>query len=466
MPYAAHADSVDATSLEKFRARFGGELLVPGDAQYEEHRQIWNGAIDRRPGIIARCHRVSDVCEAVRFGREQELLTAVRGGGHSFPGHSVCDGGLLIDLRPMNGIRLDAKRGIVNAQAGCLIGELDRETQRAGSAVPAGIVTHTGIAGLTLGGGLGWIMRKYGLTIDNLLAVHLVTAEGEFLTVDESEHPDLFWALRGGGGNFGIVTDFTYRMQPVGPLIMAGPMFWRMEDTRGLITFYRDWIADCPDELMTMVVQRRAPDADYMPSSLVGEPLIGVVACYTGPLEDAERCLAPLKSFGPPLVDACIPKSFLEHQAAFDPSFQPGRWYYVKSCEVDALNDDIIDVMFDFGMRIESPISSIALWQMGGAVARVGEDATAYQGRNAGHTFNINGNSLTADGFERERQWARDYWSALEPWNTGVYVNFLMEEGQERIREAYPGAKYDRLRAVKQIYDPTNYFHLNQNIVP
>lgn len=458
--------AIDDAAVDELRASFRGEVVSPADAGYDEHRKIWNGSIDRRPGLIARCAGVADVRAAVQFGREHELTVAVRGGGHSFPGLSVCDDGLLIDLGPMKGTRVDPEARTARAQAGVLLGELDRETQTFGMAVPSGIVTHTGVAGLTLGGGIGWIMRKYGLSIDNLVSVDVVTADGEFVKASENENADLFWGVRGGGGNFGVVTDFEFRLHPLGPQVMAGPVFWPMEDAPEVLRFYRDWIADCPDELMTIVVQRRAPALPVVPPELVGKHVIAVAACYAGPVEDGERVLAPLKRFGNPVLDLSMPKPFLAHQAMFDPSFRRGWWYYVRSCDVGELTDDVIDVVAEHGRRITSPISSIALWQMGGAVARVGEHETAFNGRDAAFTFNINGNSETADGFEAERQWARDYWSALAPYHTSVYVNFLMEEGEERVRQAYGAEKYDRLKALKRTYDPTNFFRLNQNITP
>jgi hypothetical protein len=466
MSSVAERTLIDGGAVDELAASFRGEVVRPGDGDYDEHRRVWNGSIDRRPGLIARCAGVADVRQAVRFAREHALVVAVRGGGHSFPGLSVCDDGMLIDLAPMRGIRVDPEAGTVRVQAGALLGELDRETQTFGLAVPSGIVTHTGVAGLTLGGGIGWIMRKHGLTIDQLKSVDLITADGEFVKADEDQNADLFWGVRGGGGNFGIVTDFEFRMVPLGPTVVAGPVFWPMEDAPEVLRFYRDWIADCPDELMTIVVQRKAPALPVVPPDLVGKRVVAVVACYSGPVEDGERVVRPLKEFGSPVLDLCQPKPYLAHQQMFDPSFQHGWWYYVRSCDVAELNDDVIDIVVEHGARITSPVSSIALWQMGGAVARVDEGATAFNGRHAGHTFNINGNSQTADGFEAERQWARDYWSALEPHHTSVYVNFLMEEGEDRVREAYGAEKYDRLKALKRKYDPTNFFRLNQNIKP
>lgn len=447
-------------------ASIKGSVCGPGDEDYEQQRLVWNGSIDKRPALIVRGADEQDVVTAVRYARDNDLLVAVRSGGHSFPGLSVCDDGLVVDMSLMKQIDLDLTTNTVRVGAGVLLGELDRATQPHGLVVPAGIVTHTGVAGLTLGGGIGWVMRKYGLTIDNLLEVEMVTASGERVTASSTQNPDLFWGVRGGGGNFGIVTTFRFALRPVGPDVMSGPVFWAMEDAREVLRFYRDWIDDCPDELMTIVLQRRAPDLPFVPRDLVGRPIVGVAACYAGPIEEGEQVLAPLKAFGSPLLDLCQPRPFLELQSMLDPGFEPGWWYYVRSCDVAALSDEVIEVIADFGMRITSPISSLALWQMGGAVARVSDAETAFHGRTAGFTFNINGNTYDADGFEEARAWARAYWSALEPFHTSVYVNFLMEEGEERIRQAYGDEKYARLKELKRRWDPDNLFRFNQNISP
>jgi FAD/FMN-containing dehydrogenase len=457
---------IDQRAVDEFLTRLRGELIRPGDDTYEEHRRVWNGSIDRHPALIVRCAGVSDVESAVAFAKTHDFLVAVRGGGHSFPGYSVCDGGMVIDLSLMKGIRVDPLARTVRVQAGVLLGELDRATQAFGLAVTSGLVTHTGVAGLTLGGGIGWIMRKYGLTIDNLLSVDIVTAGGELLTVSETQNSDLFWGVRGGGGNFGIAIEFEFRLHALGPDVFAGPIFWPMEDAAKVLRFYRDWIADCPDELMTIIVQRRAPALPVVPEELVGKHVIAVAACYAGPVEDGAQILRPLKSFGRPLLDLCEPKPYLVHQSMFDASFPHGWWYYIRSCDIAELNDDVIDIIAEHGRRIVSPITSVALWQMSGAVARIGRSETAFNGRTAGFTFNINGNSKTADGFDAEREWARAYWSALSPFHTSAYVNFLMDEGPERIRQAYGEAKYNRLKTLKRAYDPQNFFRLNQNIPP
>jgi hypothetical protein len=458
---------LDRAALEELGASLQGELVRPGDAGYDEGRAVWNGSIDRHPALIARCSSAADVIATLRFVERTGLPLAVRSGGHSFPGQSVCDGGVVVDLRPMNGIRVDPGAGRAIAQAGVLLGELDRATQEVGLVVPAGIVTHTGLAGLTLGGGIGWVMRKHGLTVDQLLSATVVTAGGEVVRASEDENADLFWGIRGGGGNFGIVTEFEFRLNPLGPQVLAGPIFWPMAESPRLLRFYRDWIAEAPDELMTIIIHRRAPPLPFIPAELHGEPVVAVVSCYAGPIEDGERVVKPLRDFGRPILDLCEPKPYLDHQAMFDPSFPHGRWYYMRSCDVAELSDDVIDTTVEHSMRINSPLTAFPIWQMGGAVARGDDDATAFNGRSAGHTFNITASTEGPEGFEQEREWARGLWTALEPHHqNSVYVNFLMDEGSDRVREAYGDERYERLRSLKRKYDPDNVFSLNQNIAP
>jgi FAD binding domain/Berberine and berberine like len=458
--------SVDHQAVDDLEASLRGTVERPGTGDYETYRSVWNASIDRHPDLIARCAGMADVVAAVRFARTHGLLAAVRGGGHSFPGHSSCDDGMVIDLSQMRGIRVDPEARTVRAQAGVLLGELDREAQAFGLAVPSGIVTHTGLSGLTLGGGIGMLMRKHGLTVDNLLSADVVTADGEFVRASENENPDLFWGIRGGGGNFGIVTEFEFRLSAVGPTVVAGPVFWLMEDSPKVMRFYRDWIAEAPDELMTIMVHRKAPPLPFVPQDLWEKPIVGVVCCHCGSVEDGERVVRPLKEFGSPVLDLCVPKPFVEQQRMFDPSFPHGWWYYMRSCDVMELTDDVIDIAVDYSLRIKSPKTAYPIWQRGGAVARVGEDETPFNGRDAAFTFNITAATESADGFDEEKEWVRDFWSALSPYHTSVYVNFLMEEGEERVRDAYGAAKYDRLRQLKKKYDPDNFFRLNQNIPP
>jgi hypothetical protein len=467
MDATAAAAELDRAALDELGSSFAGELVRPDDPGYEEHRAVWNGSIDRHPALIARCAGADDVVAALRFANRTDVPLAVRSGGHSFPGLSVCDAGLVVDLRKMSEVRVDPDARKATVGAGALLGELDAATQEHGLVVPAGIVTHTGVAGLTLGGGIGWVMRKHGLTIDQLLSVRVVTASGELVRATREENADLFWGIRGGGGNFGIVTEFEFRLNELGPQMLAGPIFWRMTDSPEVLRFYRDWIAEAPDELMTIIIHRRAPPLDFVPQELHGEHVVAVVCCYAGSIEEGERVVKPMRKFGQPVLDLCEPKPFLQHQSMFDPSFPHGRWYYLRSCDVAELSDDVIDTTVEHSLRMASPYTAFPIWQMGGAVARVDEDDSAFNGRGVGHTFNVNAATLTADGFEEEREWARGLWSALEPHHMNtVYVNFLMEEGQDRVVEAYGAERYNRLQQLKRKYDPDNLFRLNQNIPP
>jgi FAD/FMN-containing dehydrogenase len=458
--------ALDETALAELQAAFRGQIVGRDGPAYDEHRKIWNGSFDRYPALIARCAGVADVIAAVRFGRRAGLPVAVRGGGHSFPGYSVADDALMVDLSPMKGIRVDPEQRTARVQAGALLGELDKETQAFGLAVPSGIVTHTGVAGLTLGGGIGWIQRKFGLSVDQLNSMDMVTADGEFVQASADENADLFWGLCGGGGNFGIVTEFEFNCVPLGPQVLAGPVFWPMEQSPEVLRFYRDWLADAPEELMTIVVHRKAPPLPFVPEELHGKPVVMVICCWAGDVEEGEKVVRPLKEFGSPVADVCVPKPYLAHQAMLDPSFPPGRWYYFKSCDVDELSDDVIDITVERSLQIASPLTSFPIWQMGGAISQRRDDETAFSGRTAGHTFNIGGCTESSEGFDEEREWVRNFWSALEPYHTSVYVNFLGDEGADRVRDAYGAEKYDRLRTLKQKYDPDNFFRINQNIPP
>ena len=458
-------DVADAIQIDE--AAFRGSVLHPGEPEYDLQRKIWNGSFDKHPALIVRCAGVSDVIAAVKFGRASGLPVAVRSGGHSFPGLSVADDALMIDLSPMKGVRVDPEQRTARVQAGVLLGELDRETQAFGLAVPSGIVTHTGVAGLTLGGGIGWIMRKHGLSVDQLVSMDLVTADGEFVKASADENADLFWGLRGGGGNFGIVTEFEFRCVPLGTQVLAGPSVLadgavRERSSASIAT----GSAEAPDDLMTIVVHRKAPPLPIVPEELHGKPVVMVIPCWAGDVEEGEKFIRPLREFGSPVADVCMPKPYLTHQAMLDPSFVPGRWYYFKSCDVAELSDEIIDITIERSLQIKSPMTSFPIWQMGGAVASVGDDETAFNGRKAAFTYNIGGCTETSEGFDEEREWVRSFWSALEPWHQGVYVNFLGDEGAERVRQSYGPEKYDRLQALKQKYDPDNFFRINQNISP
>ena len=456
------------TDLERLRDSIRGPVLGPDDDGYDAARAIWNGAIDRRPACIARCTGVADVAAAVRIARERDLVVAVRSGGHGVGGHALCDGGLVIDLSPMKGIRVDPAARTARAEAGVLWGELDRETQLHGLATVGGIVTHTGVAGLTLGGGIGWLMRKHGATVDNLLSADLVTAEGELLRASADENPELFWGLRGGGGNFGVVTSFEYRLHPVGPIVLAGPIFHPLEDAREVLAFYRDFIATAPEELTTIFNLRMAPPLPFLPEDVHGKPIVMVGACYAGAPEDGAEVVRPLKAFGTPIVDRLEPKPYTALQSMFDPAVPHGWHYAWKSVELPPLTDGAIDTLVAHASVQTSPKSYCIVFQLGGAVARAGAGETAFSQRDAAHNVNINA-VWTEDDREGEMHiaWAREFFSALRP-HAGerVYVNFLGDEGPERVRQAYGHRQYERLVELKRAYDPANVFRLNQNIEP
>jgi FAD binding domain/Berberine and berberine like len=447
---------------------FQGELLRPGDEQYDEARKVWNGAIDRRPALIARCTSAADVAAALRLGRERDLELAVRGGGHSIAGWSVCDDGLVIDLSPMRAIDVDPEARTARAGAGVLWGELDVATQAHGLATVGGIVSHTGIAGLTLGGGIGWLMRRLGATVDNLLGADVVTVDGDLLRASDDENPELFWGLRGGGGNFGVVTSFEYRLHEVGPTILGGPMYFALDDAPEVLRFYRDFIADAPDELTTILSLRPAPPLPFIPEAMHGQPVVMVGVCWAGDPERGEALLEPLRRCATPLVDVVTRRAYVDLQQLFNPSAPHGWHYHWRSWELPPLTDGAIDTLVDQAARITSPRSYIIVFQLGGAMARVGEHETAFSQRDAAHDVNINAIWLEGDpDADRHVQWMRDCYAALTPHGRGrAYINFLEDEGQDRVRAAYGPAKHDRLVALKRRYDPDNLLRANQNIRP
>ncbi len=456
------------TDLQRLRDSIRGPVIDPDDQGYDAARAIWNGAIDRRPACVARCTGVADVVAAVRFARERDLLVAVRSGGHGVGGHAICDGGLVIDLSPMKGIRVDPAARTARAEAGVLWGELDRETQLHGLATVGGIVTHTGIAGLTLGGGIGWLTRKHGATVDNLISADVVTAQGEIVTASGDENPDLFWAIRGGGGNFGVVTSFEYRLQPVGPIVLAGPVFYPLEDAPKVLRFYREFIAAAPDELTTIFELSVAPAQPFLPEAVHGKPIVMVGACYAGSADEGAEIVRPLKQFGRPIADLLEPKPYTALQSMFDPMVPHGWHRYWKSVELPPLTDDAIDTLVEHSSAPTSPKSYTIIFQLGGALARGGEDETAFSQRDAVHNVNINAVWTEQDAdAERHIAWARDFFDAMQPHAGGrVYLNFLGEEGGNRVRQAYGDRQYERLVELKRAYDPTNFFRLNQNIDP
>jgi hypothetical protein len=360
---------------------FQGELIGPADPGYGDARRVWNGTIDKRPALIARCTGAADVAAALNFARERELPLAVRGGGHGVAGTAVCDDGVVIDLSPMRGVKVDPESRVAHVEAGVLLGQLDTATQAFGLATPAGIVSHTGISGLTLGGGIGWLSRKLGATVDNLRSARVVTADGEHVNASERENPDLFWGLRGGGGNFGIVTEFEFRLHPVGPTVLAGPVYYALEDGFDVLRRYREVAAAAPDELTTILELSQAPPLPLLPAELHGRPVVTVAACWAGDLERGERAVQPLRELGTPLVDLLGRRPFLELQGLLDAAVPHGWHRYWKSIETPSLEEAVIDTLVDHTARITSPRSYTIIFQLGGALARVAEDATAYPQR-------------------------------------------------------------------------------------
>jgi hypothetical protein len=463
--------SLKDVGLNKLSGSFRGELLLPTSPGYDAARRIWNGAIDRRPSCIARCAGVSDVVAAVRFARDPGLEIAIRGGGHNVAGTAICDDGVVIDLSAMRGVWVDPAGCSAWVQGGALWRDVDHETQAHGLATTGGIVGHTGVAGLTLGGGMGFLMRKYGLAVDNLLAAEVVTAEGRIVRASADEHSDLFWALRGGGGNFGVVTAFQFALHPLGPTVMAGPVFWAAADTADVLRWYRDFVADAPDELGTVVRLGTVPPLAVIPEELHWRPAIAIASCYAGTIEEGASAVRALREFGTPLIDLLGPTPYVAFQGGLDDTVPHGWHYYWKATNLAGLSDEAIGVIADHAYAAGSPRSYAAVFHMGGAVARVSNDATAYAGREVAHNIIIDAVWLPDESAEHagaETGWARRFLDALQPHHGGgVYVNFLdFDDGSSRVREAYGDQTYRRLAEVKAKYDPDNAFHHNKNIQP
>lgn len=457
---------VAEAALEELRNAFRGRLIEPGDVEYDAARQVWNGTIDRRPGLIAECTGTADVIVAVNFAARNDLLVSVRGGGHSWPGHSIADDGLMIDLSHMRGVRVDLANKTVRAQGGAQWGDVDHETQAFGLATPGGVVSETGIAGLTLGGGAQtWLVRKYGSSADNLVSADVVTANGSFLTASETENEDLFWAIRGGGGNFGVVTSFEYRLQPVGPLVLGGPAFFSWDRAKEVTQFYLEFVKDVPDELTTALFYWTAPPAPFLPESIHGKKVALIASCYAGKAEDGEAVVAPIRRLGPE-VDLLGPMAYAMLNSMFDPLLPKGILSYSKSDYFDGFSEAAIDEMIAWADKKPAPLSLTHLNHFGGAMGRVANDATPFAHRDAPFAFSQD--AFWDDPAESEAniKWVQGFWQAMRAYSPrGAYVNFMADEGEDRIRESYRG-NYDRLVALKRKYDPTNLFHLNQNIKP
>jgi FAD/FMN-containing dehydrogenase len=453
-------------SIAELEQALRGRLVRPTDPDYGAARAIWNGAHDRYPALIAQATGAADVIRALEFARSEELAVAVRGGGHSIPGHSSVDGGLVIDLSPMQGVQVDAQRRTARAQPGVTWAGFDHETQAFGLATTGGLVSSTGIAGLTLGGGIGWLMRKHGLSADNLLAADVVTAEGHLVRAGADENPELLWGLRGGGGNFGVVTAFEYQLHPVGPMVTAGGVFYPGDQAGDVLRAYREWAATAPDDATTLVNLLTCPPAPFLPAEWHGRRLVAVIGMHVGSADTAERDLQPLREIAAPVADLFGPMPYVAMQSLIDPLWGPGAHSYFKAGYLRGLDDQTIDALVAQHASVTSPKTEIHVQQLGGAVARVAPDATAFGDRSAPFILNIVASTPTADGYDEAVDWAQATHAAVAPALTGgTYVNFLSSEGDARVRAAY-GPAYERLVALKDEYDPANVFSLNQNVKP
>ena len=448
--------ALDKVTIEAFRRGFCGQVLLPEDTGYDSARRIWNASIDKHPGLIARCSEAADVVRAVKFSRANNLLVAVKSGGHNVAGRALCDDGIVIDLSATNRVSVDAELRAVRVQAGALLGDVDRETNPHGLVVPTGVVSKTGIAGLTLGGGTGWLARKYGLTCDNVVSCEVVTAEGDLVTANNEINADLFWGLRGGGGNFGIVTSFLYRAHPVST-VLGGVIAYTRDQAAALLRYYRDFMPAAPDELTAYAGLISMPD---------GTPAMGVMACYCGDLTEGERVLKPLRAFGSPVFDAIQPTSFPTMQKLVDEMSPDSTHNYWRSTFIRDLSDEVIDLIIEHGNRMESRLSRIVIQFFGGATGRVGPADTAFAQRQAEYNVGIETQWTDAAESEKHIGWTRTLSDALRPYSSNGYLlNFIGDEEPDTIRAAF-GSNYARLVELKTKYDPTNFFSLNQNVAP
>ncbi|MFC0806946.1 FAD-binding oxidoreductase [Ensifer sp. P24N7] len=457
---------ISAAAIEAFAARLRGRVLIATDAAYDGARTIWNGMIDRRPGLIVQCAGAADVVNAVRFAAENRLLVAVRGGGHNIAGNAVCDGGMVIDLTPMKSVRVDATTKTAWVEPGATLADLDVETQAFRLALPTGINSTTGIAGLTLGGGFGWITRKFGLTIDNLLSADVVTANGELVRASPTEHRDLFWAIRGGGGNFGVVTAFEFRLHELGPDVLSGLVVHPFAEAESVLQQYRQALENAPDELTCWVVMRRAPPLPFIPAEWHGKEVVVLAMCYCGDLEAGEKAVAELRAIGNPIADVVSPHPFVGWQQAFDPLLAPGARNYWKSHDFMELSDQAIGILTESIRQLPGPECEVFIAHVGGAAGRVAAEETAFPQRNSHFVMNVHGRWRDAAMDQACIDWARHLFEAAKPYAAGTaYVNFMPEDEMDRVEAAY-GANYGRLVEVKRHYDPLNLFRMNQNVRP
>ena len=460
-----HTIPVDA--LDGLRAGLRGTLRLPGEPGYDDARTIWNAMIDRRPAVIVRAAGAADVIRAVGFAREHRLLLSVRGGGHNIAGNAVCDDGLMLDLSPMKSVRVNPAARTARVEPGVTLGEFDREAQAFGLATPLGINSTTGVAGITLGGGFGWISRKYGLSVDNLLSVDLVTADGTYLQASDTENADLFWAVRGGGGNFAVATSFEFRLHPVGPEVLSGLIVHPFAQARELLEGYRRFVASAPDEVTAWVVLRKAPPLPFLPAEVHGKEILVFAVCAVGDMQKAEKAVAPLRALGKPIADVIGPHPFAGWQTAFDPLLTPGARNYWKSHDFKKLDDGFIQVLVDAVGRLPSPECEIFIGHLGGAINRIPASATAYPHRDVEFVMNLHTRWRDPAQDQECIAWTRTVFDAAAPFATGgVYVNFMPEDETQRVQTGAYGANYARLAKLKAKYDPANLFRMNQNIKP
>jgi len=450
---------------DQLRAQLRGQIIQPGDGDYEAARKVYNGMIDKRPGLIAKCVDVADVMAAVNFGRESGTLTAIRGGGHSAGGLGICDDGLVIDLSRMKGVRVDPASRTVRVEGGCVWADVDHATHAFGMATPGGTIASTGVAGLTLGGGIGHLTRTYGLTIDNLLSVDMVLADGSFVTADAEENSDLFWAVRGGGGNFGVVTSFLFRLHPVNT-VNAGPTFWPIDQTPEVMKAYREFITRAPQNVTGFFAFITVPPAPLFPEELHGRKMCAVVWCSTASPEETERVTKPMRSVGKPALDHIAPVTFPAFQSLFDPIYPPGLQQYWRADFVKELSDAAIARHLEHASKLPTALSTAHLYPIDGAVHRFSNTDTPFSYRDANWALVIIGADPDPANQEKITTWCKDYYDALHSYSAGgAYINFMMEEGRERVKAAFR-ENYDRLAAIKKRYDPSNFFRVNQNIRP
>ncbi|MBW9062833.1 FAD-binding oxidoreductase [Rhizobium herbae] len=457
---------IGAEAIEALAGRLRGRVLDASDSAYEEARTIWNAMVDRRPALIVQCAGAADVISAVRFASDNKLLVSVRGGGHNIAGNAVCDGGLMIDLSPMKSVRVDiaAKRAWV--EPGATLADVDKETQSFGLAVPTGINSTTGIAGLTLGGGFGWITRRFGLTIDNLVCADVVTANGELVRASQTQNSDLFWALRGGGGNFGIVTAFEFQLHQLGPQVLSGLVVHPIADARAVLEQYRQVLETAPDELTCWVVMRQAPPLPFLPQEWHGKEVLVLAVCWCGDLDAGEKATQRLRSIGKPIADVVSPHPFAGWQQAFDPLLTPGARNYWKSHDFVALSDPAIEVLLDAIGKLPGPECEVFIGHVGGAAGRIAAGATAFPQRNSHFVMNVHARWREAAMDQACIGWARQLFEAAKPHSAGTaYINFMPEDETDRVEAAY-GDNYKRLAQIKQQYDPQNLFRMNQNVRP